>query len=107
MRAGIILVYSIGFGGCIAQTGGNTAQFPVAAAGPADAISGQPLSFTSGAWDVVLTQATLHVGAVYLDQSQSISGGQATGCYSYFNASTDLAISSKLPTSPFSDGHFL
>jgi hypothetical protein len=26
---------------------------------------------------------------------------------SYFNASTDLAISSKLPTSPFSDGYFL
>jgi hypothetical protein len=81
MRARIILVCSIVFGGCIAQTGGNTVQFSVAAAGPADAISGQPLSFTSGAWDVVLTQAALHVGAVYLDQSQSVSGGQATGCY--------------------------
>lgn len=81
MRAGIVLIGSVLLGGCIGQTGGNTVQFPVAAAGPADAISGEPLSFTTGAWDVVLTQATLHVGAVYLDQSQPDSGGQATGCY--------------------------
>jgi hypothetical protein len=81
MRARILLLYSTVCGGCIAQTGGVTVQFSVAAAGPADAISGQPLSFTSGGWDVVLTQATLHVGAVYLDQTQSVSGGQATGCY--------------------------
>lgn len=81
MRAWIILVASIVCGGCIGQTGGNSVVFPVAAAGPADAISGQPLSFTSGSWDVQLSQATLHVGAVYLDQSKPDSGGQATGCY--------------------------
>jgi hypothetical protein len=28
-----------------------------------------------------LTQASLHIGAVYLDQSQPVSGAQATGCY--------------------------
>jgi hypothetical protein len=67
--------------GCVGQTGGTTVVFPVAAAGPADAVPGQPLSFSSGEFDVVLTRATLHVGAVYLDESQSVSGGQATGCY--------------------------
>jgi hypothetical protein len=68
--------------GCVAQTGGQTVDFQVAAAGPADAVAGQPLSFTTSAgWNVVLTQAKLHIGAVYLDESRPISGGQATGCY--------------------------
>ena len=68
--------------GCVAQTGGQTVDFAVAAAGPADALAGQPLAFTTGAgWDVVLTQAKLHIGALYLDESRPISGGQATGCY--------------------------
>ena len=67
--------------GCVAQTGGQTVDFPVAAAGPVDAVAGQPLAFTSAGWDLVLTQAKLHVGAVYLDESRPISGGQATGCY--------------------------
>jgi hypothetical protein len=66
---------------CVGQTGGTTVVFPVAAAGPADAVAGQPLSFSSGGFDIVLTRAQLHVGAVYLDESQSVSGGQATGCY--------------------------
>jgi hypothetical protein len=68
--------------GCVAQTGGQTVDFPLAAAGPADAVAGQSLSFTTSAgWDVVLSQAKLHIGAVYLDESRPISGGQATGCY--------------------------
>jgi hypothetical protein len=68
--------------GCVAQTGGQTVDFQVAAAGPANAVAGQPLAFTnSGGWDVVLTQAKLHIGALYLDESRPISGGQATGCY--------------------------
>jgi hypothetical protein len=68
--------------GCIAQTGGQTVDFQVAAVGPADAIAGQPLAFTNSAgWEVVLNQAKLHIGAVFLDESRPISGGQATGCY--------------------------
>jgi hypothetical protein len=68
--------------GCVAQTGGQTVDFQVAAAGPADAVAGQPLAFaTTAGWNVVLTQAKLHIGAVYLDESRPISGGQATGCY--------------------------
>jgi hypothetical protein len=68
-------------GACVGQTGGDTFRFPVAAAGPPDAVTGQPLAFTSGGWSVVLTKAVLHVGAVYLDESRPNSGGQATGCY--------------------------
>lgn len=68
--------------GCVAETGGETVDFQVAAAGPTDAVPGQALSFTSSAgWEVVLNQAKLHIGAVYLDESRPISGGQATGCY--------------------------
>jgi len=68
--------------GCVAQTGGQTADFQVAAAGPADAMAGQPLAFTNSAgWQVVLNQAKLHIGALYLDESRPISGGQTTGCY--------------------------
>lgn len=70
-----------GLGGCVGQTGGDTVVFPVAASGPSDATAGQPLVFMSGGFDVTLTRAKLHVGAVYLNQSAPVSGGQATGCY--------------------------
>jgi len=50
-------------------------------AGPVDANPGQPLRFTTDlGWRVVLTKATLHVGAVYLNQSAPVSGAQSTGC---------------------------
>ncbi|MDB4982741.1 MAG: hypothetical protein JWM82_3493 [Myxococcales bacterium] len=75
------MVGALLWAGCVGQTGGTTVVFPVAAAGPADAVAGQSLSFSSGGFDFVLTRATLHIGAVYLDESQSVSGGQATGCY--------------------------
>ena len=86
MRKRRLLLFSLlltpGDFSCVGQTGGNAIDFPVAAAGPASAILGQPLSCTNdGNWDITLTQATLHIGAIYLDQSQPISGGQATGCY--------------------------
>jgi hypothetical protein len=68
-------------GACVGETGGTTVMFPVAAAGPPDAVAGQPLSFSSGEFAVALTHAKLHVGAVYLDESQAVSGGQTTGCY--------------------------
>jgi len=67
---------------CVGQTGGDAVDFPVAAVGPAAAMSGQPLSCANDAgWDIRITQATLHLGAVYLNQSQPVSGGQATSCY--------------------------
>jgi hypothetical protein len=66
---------------CIQTTGGQVVDFPVAAAGAADLEAGQPLAFTSDdGWHVVLTKAVLHVGAVYLDVSEAVSGAQATPC---------------------------
>ena len=85
MRASFVVLGSLlcvaGSGACVGQTGGDSVLFPVAAAGPADAVAGQPLAFSSGTFDIVLTQATLHIGAVYLDQTAPVSGQQATGCY--------------------------
>jgi hypothetical protein len=66
---------------CVGNAGGGTVDFSVAAAGPADAVAGQPLSFTQDGWNITLSQATLHVGAVYLAESPPVSGGQVTGCY--------------------------
>ena len=66
---------------CVGDAGGGTVDFKVAAAGPADAVAGQPLSFTQAGWDITLTRATLHVGATYLAESPPVSGGQVTGCY--------------------------
>ncbi len=66
---------------CIGTTGGELVSFHAAAAGPEDARAGQPLEFTTDLkWHVVLTQATLHVGAIYLDQSMPVSGSQGTNC---------------------------
>ncbi len=68
---------------CVGTTGGQIVDFPAAAAGAPDATS--PLVFdettTSGhTWHVVLTQATLHIGAVYLDQAPPISGAGDLVC---------------------------
>lgn len=79
----LLLVGAVG-AGCVGETGGTAVDFVVAGVGPAAAAVGQTLtcaSATDGAWAITLTQARLHVGAVYLNQSQPVSGGQATGCY--------------------------
>jgi hypothetical protein len=81
MRARIAAVSTLLCAACVGQTGGQTVRFEVAAAGPADAVSGQPLAFTSGGFEVVLSSATLHVGGAYLVQTGSIPGAQVTGCY--------------------------
>lgn len=70
---------------CVGTTGGQLVTFNADAAGPADVVAGQPLTFQSSYsgknWNVTLTKATLHVGAVYLDQSKTVSGGQDVGCF--------------------------
>ncbi len=66
---------------CGGTTGEGLVDFKAAAAGSRDAESGQPLEFFNDrGWDIVLTKATLHVGAIYLDQSRPVSGVQATSC---------------------------
>ena len=66
---------------CVGTTGGQLVTFPAAVAGPADADRDRPFRFTTDlGWDVALTEATLHVGAVYLNQSAPVSGAQSTDC---------------------------
>lgn len=75
------LLGTLGAAACAGNTGGETLDIPVAAAGPATAIAGQPLVCAADpAWTITVTAASLHVGAVYLDQSQPVSGAQSTGC---------------------------
>lgn len=70
---------------CVGTTGGQVVTFEAEASGPSDAIAGQPFAFESRygstAWQVVLTRASLHIGALYLAQTQAISGAQNVGCY--------------------------
>jgi len=72
-------VLAVVLSGCTGDTGGRSYDFPVAAAGPAGAASPLVCKDDLG-WTVTLTQASLHLGGVYLNQSQSVSGAQATGC---------------------------
>jgi hypothetical protein len=66
---------------CVGTTGGQLVTFPAAVAGAVDASPGSPFRFaTDLGWNVVLTEATLHVGAVYLNQSAPVSGAQSTDC---------------------------
>src|ERR1019366_8232478 len=66
---------------CLGTTGSAIVSFPVQAAGPADAVDGQSLAFDTGRGrHVELTKATLHIGAVYLDETVPVSGAQHTSC---------------------------
>ncbi|HKO47485.1 MAG TPA: hypothetical protein VJV79_07170 [Polyangiaceae bacterium] len=66
---------------CVGTTGDQVVDFEAVASGPTDAVTGQPLSFEgSRGWQVTLTNARLHIGAIYLAASMPVSGAQATSC---------------------------
>ena len=66
---------------CVGTTGGEVIIFHAAAAGPADAIAGEPYPFVSGrGWNVTLTRAKMHIGALYLSRSMPVSGAGVTSC---------------------------
>jgi len=72
---------TLGLSSCLGTTGNSIVHFGAAAAGPPDAVAGAPLEFTSGlGWHVVLTKATLHIGAMYLVQTLPTSGGGPAPC---------------------------
>jgi len=77
-RAAVFLGLALGACG---STGGALVAFHAAAAGPVDATAGQPLVFTNAqGYQVTLTRARLHVGAVYLNRSVPLTGAQAQSC---------------------------
>jgi hypothetical protein len=65
---------------CSGTTGYQLVSFYAGARGATDAVKGQPYSFSVGAAQVTLTQATLHVGALYLTQAVPTSGGGPAAC---------------------------
>jgi hypothetical protein len=66
---------------CTGTTGDQLVDFEAAASGPRDAVLGEPLSFEgSRGWQVTLTTARLHIGALYLAEAMPVSGAQATSC---------------------------
>jgi len=78
---GKIVATTMVIASCGGSTGDNLVTFQAAAAGPVNAVSSQALAFTSDrGWNIVLTKGTLHVGAVYLNQSVPVSGAQDTSC---------------------------
>jgi hypothetical protein len=80
MEASAVLAALL-FVSCVGTTGGEVIAFNAAASGPEDAQAGRPLAFvTDLGWNVTLTTATLHVGAVYLNRSMPVSGVQNTSC---------------------------
>ena len=65
---------------CGGTTGSALVTFNAAASGPADAAGG-PLTFTTRAGaQITLTKASLHIGAVYLNQSRPASGAATEPC---------------------------
>jgi hypothetical protein len=66
---------------CTGTTGDQVVAFEAVASGPKDAVPGEPLSFEgSRGWQITLTTARLHVGALYLADAMPVSGAQATSC---------------------------
>ena len=66
---------------CVGTTGSDIVSFSAYGAGVADGGS-EGLAFTNGlGWDVTLTRAKLHVGAMYLNRSVPVSGGQERECF--------------------------
>ncbi|MET0594571.1 MAG: hypothetical protein ABW133_17860 [Polyangiaceae bacterium] len=65
---------------CVGTTGGELIAFETVASGPEDAVAGELRFVTDRGWNVTLTTAKLHVGAVYLNRSMPVSGVQNTSC---------------------------
>ena len=75
------LALGLSLSACTGTTGGEIVVFDAFAAGPEDAVAGQPYTFTtSRGYDVTLTRAKLHVGAVYLNRSRPSSVASDTSC---------------------------
>jgi hypothetical protein len=66
---------------CNGTTGYELVQFYAAGAGFSDVVEGQPYTFeTSAGVHVTLTQASIHVGALYLTQAIPQAGGGPQPC---------------------------
>ena len=81
MRTGCFLVLPlVALLSCNGTTGYELVNFYAAASGPHDVVKGQPYVFDADGVRITLTQATLHVGALYLSQAAPTSGGGPAPC---------------------------
>ena len=80
-----LLVVGFALTACIGTTGSGIVSFEAYGAGLADLppdTSVRGLSFVNGwGWSITLTRAKLHVGAIYLNRSVPVSGGQERQCF--------------------------
>ncbi len=77
----LLAVSAVPSGACIGTTGSEVVTFDAFASGPPDVTPGS-LSFVNGrGWAITLTRAKLHIGAVYLNRSLPVSGGQERACF--------------------------
>lgn len=78
----ISLFCLLGLVACNGSTGGELVEFEAYAAGPEDAVQGEPYVFTTArGFRVTLERAMLHIGGVYLNQSVPTSVAADTSCY--------------------------
>jgi hypothetical protein len=80
MRSAGLLALAPLLASCTGTTGYDLVSFYAAGRGPADAQPGQPYTFVSGRFQISLTKAVMHVGAMYLDQSLPTSGAAESTC---------------------------
>ena len=76
-----VLLLVVVCAGCVDTTGSALVTFHAGASGPRDAVAGQPLETDNGfGFHVTITQAVIHLGALYLNRSMPGSGAQDTAC---------------------------
>jgi hypothetical protein len=77
--AGLVLAAPL-LASCTGTTGYQLVSFYAVGEGAADSQPGQPYTFTSDRFQISLTKAVLHVGAMYLNQSLPTSGAAESTC---------------------------
>jgi len=80
MRPVGLLLAALPVASCTGTTGYSLVSFYAVAEGPPDAQAGQPYTFMSGGYQVSLTKAIIHIGAIYLDDTLPTSGGAEASC---------------------------
>ena len=81
MKRRVLASLVLALAGC-GSTGGELLEFEAYAAGPEGRTAGEPYTFvTDRGYEVTLTTAKLHIGAVYLNQSVPTSVSSDTSCY--------------------------
>jgi hypothetical protein len=66
--------------GCVDTTGSALVTFHAVASGPADAAAGVLETDNGFGFHVTITQATIHMGALYLNRTVPTPGAQDTAC---------------------------